>query len=147
MNAEDREIIETLFDEDERAALEAFIVAIINEHMSGTVKDYIAKDVNSFCKNAISTEVESQLKKAKVVTALKGIDDVTSVTDFLNSMDIEEIVGESVNDVYLAYRHFSIGKKIQPVSKKMFTGEVRRKLHVDSRVTTRDGKSVRIYTR
>lgn len=147
MNAEDKEILNELFDEDEQAALESYITEILNIQVTATIKDYIAKEVNRFCKNAISTEVETQLKQAKVVTALKGIDNIASVTDFLDDLDIDEILGEPVNEVYLAYRHFSIGKKIEPVSQKLFTSEVRRKLQITSKVTTRDGKSVRVYTR
>lgn len=60
---------------------------------------------------------------------------------------IPDMQNHFVTATYEEYEDFCKTKKVKPMSKQAFGSSVRSYYNVGSKVTTFDGKSVRIYTR
>lgn len=60
---------------------------------------------------------------------------------------IPDMQNHFVTATYEAYVDFCKAHKVKPVSKQAFGSSVRDYYNVGSKVTTFDGKSVRVYTR
>ena len=147
MNAEDKVILDELFSETEQQVILTWICENIKDHIWDDIRTSIASDSYKFNRNAIVGEIETQLRKAKIITPQKTTTDIKGLNLFFEGLDELDIVNESISDIYDSYVEVCKQNKKPHLSKKLFGAEIRKRFDLNVRVTTRDGKSVRIYTR
>ena len=147
MNAEDKVILDELFSEQEQQVILTWICENIKDYIWDDIRTVIANDSYKFNKNAIVGEIENQLKKAKIISPQKTVTDVKGLNLFFEGLDELDIVNEPISYIYDSYVEVCKNNKTPHLSKKMFGAEIRKRFNLNVMVTTRDGKSVRIYTK
>ena len=135
-------------DVDERSekATSNYLRFNLSYEIGDVIKDVIPQLVTS--------EVEKNLRQQGIIPRCKDKSVVDSIDEFIkNSIDEETgedaILGEPVDKVYNEYQGFvvSILNMKSIPTKKLFTMELKRQGGYKAKVTTRNGKSVRVYTR
>lgn len=145
LDDQDKKKLNELFTEDEQELIIDWLCSNIKSYIWDDVRMLVANESIKFNRTSICTEIETQLRKAKVITARKSGDDIKGLNAFFEHMDALDIIGESVSDVYNYYEKFCNENKMSRVSKKLFGIELRKEFGLDVVVTTRDNKSTRIY--
>ncbi len=64
---------------------------------------------------------------------------------FFDSMEDGDIIGHPTQEVYLAYRSFCNENGFLEMTLPRFTKELKKYRPIETKVTTRDGKRIRIY--
>lgn len=147
MKTEDKAILDELFSETEQQVILTWICENIKDYIWDDIRTVIANDSYKFNRNAIVGEIETQLRKAKVITPQKTATDIKGLNLFFEGLDELDIVDEPISDIYDSYVEVCKNNKTPHLSKKLFGAEIRKRFDLNVRVTTRDGKSVRIYTK
>ena len=144
---DDKKQLNELFTKEEQEIVLDWICSNIKSYLWDDIKAMIANESYKYNKNSVRTEVEHQLKKANVITARKSENQIAGFNLFIEGLDELDIVNESVSNVYESYLDTCRQNKVSHLSKKLFGAELRKHFGLDVMVTTRDGKSTRIYVK
>lgn len=149
------ELNESIRREIEREVLKCF--KTIAEDVCESVakkyfNDYLGTKINIEVEKHLNNTLEKQinlvLKSHDLVSKTDSEINAQSVKKFLDSIDHDYhlIIDEPTNIVYEEYYEFCCENKIPTLDKQWFSRELKRQTGIGSRVTTKGGKSIRIYT-
>lgn len=147
LDNQDQKRLNELFSEDEQEIIIEWLCDNIKAYIWDDVRTLIANESIKFNRNSVRTEIETQLRKAKVITTRKSENDIQGLNLFFEHVEALDVINEPISQVYDYYKKFCTENKASCLSKKLFGMEIRKHFGLDVMVTTRDGKSTRVYVK
>lgn len=147
LDDQDKKRLNELFTEDEQELIIDWLCSNIKSYIWDDIRMLVANESIKFNRTLIRSELETQLRKAKVITARKSEDDIHGLNMFFEHVEDLDVINEPISQVYDYYKKFCVENKTSYVSKKLFGIEIRKQFNLDVMVTTRENKSVRVYVK
>ena len=147
LDDQDKKKLNELFTEDEQELIIDWLCSCIKSYIWDDIRMLVSNESIKFNRTSIRTEIETQLRKAKVITARKSEDDVSGLNMFFEHVEDLDVINEPISQVYDYYKKFCVENQTSYVSKKLFGMEIRKQFNLDVMVTTRENKSVRVYVK
>ena len=147
LDDQDKKRLNELFTEDEQELIIDWLCSNIKSYIWDDIRMLVANESIKFNRTLIRSELETQLRKAKVITARKSEDDINGLNMFFEHVEDLDVINEPISQVYDYYKKFCVENKTSYVSKKLFGIEIRKQFNLDVMVTTRENKSVRVYVK
>lgn len=147
LDERDQKKLNELFSEEERELIITWLCDNVKNYIWDDIRMLVANESIKFNRTSIRSEIETQLRKAKVITTRKSENDVSGLNMFFEHVEDLDVINEPISQVYDYYKKFCVENKTSYVSKKLFGMELRKRFNLDVMVTTRDGKSTRVYVK
>ena len=120
LNERDQKKLNELFSEDEQDLIMDWLCGIIKDYIWDDIRMLVANESIKFNRNSVRSEIETQLRKAKVITTRKSGDDIKGLNLFFEHVEALDVINEPISQVYDYYKKFCTEHQTSHLSKKLF---------------------------